>query len=189
MSTILISHNPPWIGIPENWPYHGWATATAWAEDLLSELARQISEPDADDRKLLLDYLVLVAESRAQRNASRSFIWIDGWKNPSYLADATIIPASLTHDITLSELAGSGDPDAIEAPIVEEFVSHAGLRGVSSVRYLRTEGTDGLLVRADYVLPVPEGHLRLYTAQYDLVAFERVKPKLAELAGTVSVVP
>jgi hypothetical protein len=187
MSPVLIEHNAPWIGIPETFPYLDWATANEWADALVAELVVTFGEPEAGESAALREYLVTVAESREQRGADRGYIWADGWSTDSYLADVTMISAALSGQLTLDQLAGSEDPLAVEAPVIEPFVTASGLEGVVSARYLNAPGADGLIARADYVFPIPSGHLRLYTAQFDLVRFEKVLPKLADLATTIAI--
>jgi hypothetical protein len=188
VSPVVIEHNAPWIGIPETFPYLDWADAGDWADALLTELEGTFGEPRAEESAALREFLVTVAESREERGATRAYIWADGWSTDSYLADVTVIPAALSENYTLEQLAGSEDPLAVEVPVIEPFTTDSGLDGVVSVRYLNAPGADGLIARADYVFPIPSGYMRLYTAQFDLLRFEKVLPKLADLATTISIV-
>jgi hypothetical protein len=187
MSSVLVEHPDSWVGIPEDFPNEGWQSAADWAAELTEVLGEDFPPPTEGQRARLAGYLATVAESRADRRSSRIYVSVDGWAGPVYIADLVIAPASEIGAASLAELDGSEDPDAVEKPIIEPFVTESGLEGVYSIRYTNPEGLGGLLVRADYVWPLDSGFLQLYTAQFDLVEFERVLPRLAALASTVSV--
>ncbi|MEO7123103.1 MAG: hypothetical protein ABI400_08325 [Lacisediminihabitans sp.] len=186
--TILVDHPDPWIGIPEDFPNEGWQSAAEWAAELVDVLGEELPPPTEGQKRQLAEYLTTVAESRAQRNASRIFVSVDGWAGPVYIADLVVLMGVSSAEVTLEQLDGSQDPDAVEKPIIQPFVTESGLEGIYSVRYLNPPDVGGLLARADYLWPMPTGFLQLFTAQFDLVAFERVLPRLAALASTVSVV-
>lgn len=188
MTRVFVEHPDSWIGIPESFPNERWATATAWADELAEALGEDLAPPVDGQRKRLGGYLETIAVSRAERGASRVYVSIDDWAGPVYVADLNLLSKALVGDITLEQLAGVEDAEAVEKPIIESYTTESGLEGVFSVRYLNPPEIGGLLVRADYVWPLSDGFLQLYTAQFDLVAFERVLPRLEALARTVSVV-
>lgn len=187
MSRVYVEHPYQWVGVPETFPYEQWDTAEQWGAELAQTLGEDFAEPQSDQLQRLGSYLATVAESRDKTETSRLFVSVDDWGGPAYIAELVIIPRSLAGDATLEQLAGADDPDAVEAPIIEAFVAESGAEGVRSVRYLNPPGLDGLLVRADFVWPTDEGFVRLFTAQFDLVAFERVLPRLTALAATVRI--
>ncbi len=188
--SVFVQHPDGWIGIPEDFPDGRWATAQDWAAELVDALAPDLAPPGDGDSQRLQDYLSIVAASRAARAASRVYVWVEDWEGPVYVADLVVMGAALLPAGTsLESLAGKDDPDVVEAPIIEPYVTGSGLRGVRSVRYLNPEGADGLVARADYVWPTPDGFVRLYTAQFDMVAFDRSRPRLEALAATVRVGP
>ena len=188
MSEVLIDHPDPWIGIPESFPYLGrWATAHDWASELVGVLGEELGEPGEGEADSLRDYLEVVAESRESRAASRIYVLVTGWTTDVYVVDLQVVPMALIDDITIDEFAGATDDTTIEKPLVEQFVSATGVGGLVCTRYSESEEFGGIVARVDYALPVPDAYVRLYTAQINLVSFERMLPQLAELAGAVRV--
>jgi hypothetical protein len=189
MSTVFIDHPDEWIGIPEDWPTDRWENAYQWASELVDVLADELG-PAADDQKASLrDYLVAAANSRRERGASRIYASVDGWTSPVYLADMLLLGRESVGDSTAESLAGADDPDALEKPVVVEFRTTSGLLGVKCTRYVDLTDVDGIMACVDYVFAVPDGFVRLYTGQFDLVEFDRSMPRMDALALTVSVVP
>lgn len=188
MSDVMIDHPDPWIGIPEVFPYPGrWATAHDWATELVSVLSEELGEPGVGESDSLRDYLEVLAESRESRAASRIYILVTGWTTDVYVVDLVVAPIELLDGMTIDEFAGVNDESTIEKPLVEPFVTEAGVAGLVCTRYSNNEEFGGIVARVDYVFPVPAAYVRLYTAQINLVSFERMLPRLAELAGAVRV--
>ena len=186
MSDVMIDHPDPWIGIPESFPYQGrWVTARDWATELVSVLGEELGEPGEGESDSLRDYLEVLAESRESRAASRIYILVTGWATDVYVVDLVVVPSQLLDDLTIEEFAGANDDSTIEKPLVEPFVSGAGVGGLVCTRYTESEEFGGIVARIDYVFPVPWAYVRLYSAQINLVSFERMLPRLAELAAAV----
>lgn len=188
MSTVLIDHPDEWIGIPENWPNERWTTAYEWASELVDAFAEDFPTESDGQRATLRDVLVSVANSRDALETSRIYISVDEWSGPLFIAEMALIPAERALGFTAAEIAGSEDDRAIEKPLVEEYQTVDGVTGVKCLRYLNPPELGGIMARADYVVAVPSGFVRISTSQYDLVDFERVQPRLDALARTVRVV-
>lgn len=188
LSDITIDHQAPWIGIPEYFPFDGrWPTAGDWATALVSVLDEQLGEPMEGEADSLRDYLEVLAESRESRNASRVYILVTGWATDVYVVDLAVVPSRLLDDMSIEEFAGANDETTVEKPLVEPFVTTSGVGGLVCTRYSDNEYFGGLVARVDYVFPVPDAFVRLYTAQVNLVSFNRMLPRLAELAATLRV--
>jgi hypothetical protein len=184
----MIDHRDPWIGIPETFPFEGrWPTARDWATELVAILPEELGEPEPGQQAALLDYLEVLAESRASRHVSRIYILVTGWTGAVYVVDMAVIPTAALEGKSLEAFAGADDDSCVEKPLVEPFTTGSGLGGLLCTRFTDHEEFGGLLARADYVFPVPGAFVRLYTAQIDLIAFQRVLPRLRELALTVRV--
>ena len=188
MSDVMIDHPDPWIGIPDTFPYDGrWPTARDWATELVAILPEELGEPEPGEQSALLDYLEVLAESRESRHASRIYILITGWTSAVYVVDLAIISTAALDGMSLETFAGADDDSTVEKPLVEPFTTDSGLGGLLCTRFIDSEEFGGLLARADYVFPVPGSFVRLYTAQIDLIAFQRLLPQLRALALTVRV--
>jgi hypothetical protein len=188
MSEVLIRHPEEWIGVPEDFPYDRWQSAEDWANDLVAALAEDAPAPSRGQYERLRSELQQLAESREERGAARIYLTLDDWAGPVFVVDLVNLPAELTGPTTIEKLAGDGDSTAVETPILEGFTTDFGVTGVRSIRYVNRDDVGGLLVRADYVFPTSNGFIRLYTAQFDLVDFERVRPLLERLAATIAVI-
>lgn len=188
MSEVMVRHPEGWIGVPEDWPNDTWQSAEDWGAELVGVLEEDFGEPEPEQRAALRTFLIAFAQNRRDRGSTRGYVSVDGWAGPIYLADLVLTHRSSVGDTTLEQMAGADDPEAIEKPIIDPFVTNSGLAGLYSVRYLNPPEVGGLVVRADYVWPMEDGFIQLYTSQLDLVAFERVLPRLEALAKTVSVV-
>lgn len=188
MSDVIIRHPDPWIGVPEDFPYGArWATARDWAQELVSVLGEELGDPGPGESEGLRDYLEVVAGSRESRTASRIYVLVTGWTTDVYVVDFALIPRELLGDLTIEQFAGANDETAVEKPLIEPFTTTTGVGGLVSKRYIDHIEFGGIMARVDYVFPVPGGFARLYTAQINLVSFERMLPRLAELAATLSV--
>lgn len=188
MSEVMIDHPDPWIGIPESFPYLGrWATARDWATELVGVLGEELGEPAEGESDSLRDYLEVLAESRESRAASRIYILVTGWATDVYVVDLQVVPIELLDGVGIDEFAGANDDATIEKPLVEPFVATSGLGGLVCTRYSEHEEFGGIVARVDYVFPTPGAYVRLYTAQINLVSFERMTFRLAELAAAVRV--
>jgi len=185
MTEVYVEHPAGWVGIPEGIPSDRWPSTRAWAAELVGSLQADLGAPGDGAADALRDYLEIVADSRVEREASRVYVWVESWTGPVYVADLVVEPREASAEASLEELAGKGDPEAVEEPVLEPFVTDTGLTGISSVRYFNTDGAGALIARQDYVWITSTDTVRLYTAQFDLVAFERSKPRLAALARTV----
>ena len=188
MSQVLISHPDQWIGIPESFPNDGWATSEDWARELVEELAAEFPPPMEDEVAALTAAFVEVADSRSSRGAARIYASIDGWSGPMYLADLVLAGAGAEGALSLAELVGIDDPEAIRVPTTEEFVTESGLSGIVVTRYVKPENFEGVIARIDYAWRNGNDLIRLYTAQIDFVDFERIAPRLEQLARAVRVV-
>lgn len=184
---IQVSHPEDWIGVPEQWPNEGWPTPDKWAVALVEELVGGWGPPSGDQsevmRVLLVD-LALMAEKRG----SRACCSIDGWSGSLTIAFLAAFTLQGMDGTTVEELAAD-QADAVEKPIVEGFVSDSGLVRWATTRYSQGSESPGLVARLDYLWPTPGGCLWLSTANSDLVAFERSRLLVAELARTVAVIP
>jgi hypothetical protein len=187
VSQVLINHPEQWIGVPESFPNDGWATVEDWAAELVEELATEFPAPVEDQLSTLTAAFVEVANSRETRGATRIYASIDTWSGPMYLADLVLAGAGAEGALSLPELVGIDDPDAIRTPTVEDFVTDSGLAGVVVTRYVKPEGFEGIVARVDYAWRNADTLVRLYTAQIDFVDFERVAPRLEALARCVRV--
>lgn len=182
--SVFVTHPDAWIGIPSEWPFDRWPTVAAWADDLIAELVAQgrLSSADAAAHA---ETVRLVASTRAERGASRSFLAFAG--GDAYLADLVLEARSEFDVRELAALAGANDPTSIENPIVRSIHNVDGVEGVRVTRYLDlADGTSAVVARTDYVFAVGSEVARLYTANYDLVVFERMRQLLDDLARTVT---
>lgn len=188
MTAILLDHPADWIGVPETWPNERWSLPAEWIADLLDELVEAHGEewgPLADEQREVLTAFIVGVVDLARAHGARAYLWLDGWEGYVNLAELMLIGVDLG-DLTVREIAG--DPTgAVAAPIVQDFVTASGLEGVVAVRYEHVESFGGVMARADYLWPVEEGVLRLFTSSADLVSFQRVLPHLEQLAATVTV--
>jgi hypothetical protein len=185
---VLIDHPDEWIGIPEHWPNARFETAYEWASELIAVLAERFPPATDDQAVALRDFLVTVANSRLERGASRVYISLDDWAGSVYIADMTLMSADSVGAASVEALAGEGDPTALEEPRVESFATTSGIVGARCIRYIDLPDIDGIMARVDYVFPVPDGFVRLYTAQFDLVEFDGVLERMDALARSVGVV-
>jgi hypothetical protein len=162
-------------------------TPERWAEALIDAFRNRFAPAQEGQEQTLLDLLLAIAASRESREVSRIYVAINDWAGPVYVADLIVLETAPDDGRTLESIAGIGDPEAVEEPMVEPFVTSSGLAGLESVRYVNPEDAGQLLARVDYVFPTPTGFVQLYTAQFDLVAFERVRPLMEELARSISI--
>jgi hypothetical protein len=188
MSQVLIRHPDEWIGIPEDFPFDRWQSAEEWSTELVEVLAEDVPPPTRGQYERLRAELEHVAQSREDRGASRTYVTIDDWAGPIYVVDLINLPTEITGATSLELLAGANDATAVEPPIIEGFTTDYGVTGARSIRYVNPDDASTLLVRADYIFPTSNGFIRLYTAQFDLVDFERMRPLLEKLAATVAVI-
>jgi hypothetical protein len=187
VTEIFIDHPDEWIGIPEDWDETRWESAYPWASELVDALAESFGPAEGTERATLRDVLVTVAGSLDTAIASRLYVSVDGWTGPMYVATMAMLPLDLYPGATVEELAGAEDEDVVEKPIVEPYSTDGGLVGVKCVRYTNDDSVGGILAKADYVVHTPDAWVRFATANYDLVAFERVQPRMDRLARTVTV--
>lgn len=187
MSPVFVEHPVPWIGVPENWPYNEWQTVGEWADALIDSLRERFTHEEERAAEILRGVLISIAESRESRDVSRVYIGIEDWAGPIVVADLTVVTFGAGDAKSLEHFAGVDDPEAVEPPIVETFVTSTGLQGLESVRYLNLPGLGRLMARLDFVFPTPDGIVQLTTAQFDLVSFERARPQLEALARSISV--
>jgi hypothetical protein len=186
VSSILVDHPDDWIGVPENWPNERWATPYEWASELVDALHEDWgSSPDSAD-VAFRDVLVSLANSLDQTVASRLYITSEGWSGPLYLAFMAVLPESQTIGMTAAQVAGSDDVDTIETPIVGEFTTRDGFVGASCTRYFNRDEPDRIVARADFVVQIGDAFVDFFAENSDLLDFERVRPRLRELAATVS---
>ena len=189
--SFIIDHPTSWIGIPERFPFpraEGAALQNAdeWVDELLDELADDAGLRE-DQRDAAREVLLMVANTRGERDATRSFIAFASWDGPVYVVDAIAEEAGVLGGMTLAQYAGEDDPDQLVQPDVTPFVTESGLDGVRCVRHQRyEEGTGIVMARVDYAWLSGEQLLRLTGAQLDLVLFERMLPLTDELAATVA---
>jgi hypothetical protein len=188
VSSVVVDHPDSWIGVPEDFPNSRWTTAYEWASELVDAFAEDFPTENDGQRATLRDVLVSVALSRNPEETSRLYVSIDEWSGPLFIAEMGLIPSNRVVGFTAAEIAGADDPTAVEKPLVEEFETRGGISGVKCVRYLNPEELGGIVARVDYVVPVPSGFVRFSTSQFDLVDFERVQPRLDDLARSVAVV-
>lgn len=187
MSPVFVEHPTPWIGVPESWPYNDWQSVDEWADELVESLRERFDHEEEGQSEVLRGLLITVAESRVSRNVSRVYIGIENWTGPVTIADLTVVDFAPGESMSLEHFAGVDDPDAVEKPIVDEFVTSSGLQGLESIRYLNPHDLSRLVARLDFVFPTPTGVVHLYTAHLDLVAFERARPQLEALARSISI--
>lgn len=188
MRRVFVGHAEPWIGIPERFPVAGYESLGAWSEELMSSLAERFEPPRGNQRDALRELVEFIGASREALNASRVYVAIDKWAGPLYIAVLAVVDSKPGDGHTLESLAGVGDPEAVEAPILEPFETTSGIVGIRSVRYLNTDGSPSLTARADFVFPTPTGFAQLFSAQFDLVDFERMSGLMEELARTIDLV-
>ncbi len=187
MSRIFVDHPDEWVGIPEDWAGTAWENGYQWASELVDVFAGEFTAPYDDQRATLRDVLVTVAGSRDPAITSRVYVSVDGWEGPLFVANLSLIPTADLPGVSAGQLAGGEDVDVVEKPLVTGFTTAEGLGGVKCVRYSQDLDAGGLIAKADYVVPTPDTFVRFSTAQYNLVAFERVQPRVERLAQSVRV--
>ncbi|MCU1413970.1 MAG: hypothetical protein JWN80_1310 [Microbacteriaceae bacterium] len=188
MTGVLIEHPDEWIGIPENWEGTPWANGYEWASALVDVLVEEFPAPVDDERATLRDVLVSVADSRDPAVTSRVYTSVDGWDGPLYVVNMAQISFADLPGVTAEQLAGAEDTDVVEKPLVTRFTTTSGLTGVKCIRYSQDASVDGLIARADYVVSATDSFVRFSTAQYDLVAFQRMEARMERLAQSVALV-
>lgn len=187
MSSILVDHPDDWIGIPEEWPNSRWETPYQWASELTDALSEDWSLLPDGGTAPFRDLMVSIANSLDPTAASRLYVSVDGWAGPIFIAAMAVLPTARTAGSTAAEVAGADDVDTIEAPIVGEFTTTAGVAGASCVRYFLRDEPDRVVARADFVVQLGDRFVDFFHENGDLVDFERALPRLRELAATASV--
>jgi hypothetical protein len=186
MTEVMVVHPEGWIGVPEVWPNVDWATPEDWAPELVAELEEGWGAPEEAASRGVVASLLVELAGKATRQRARAYCRLGSWTGPFTTALMSVVPGA-PGDPTVEELAN--DPmGAVEKPIVEPFTTDSGVEGFATTRYVVGTEFTGLIARLDYLWKIPGGFIWLYTANIDLVAFERDRQAMAELAGTVRIV-
>lgn len=186
--SFLIDHPDQWIGVPEFWPYPTpqggiLATPEEWANAVVDDIDDDELSPQARNRILLL---LLLAAKRGERAHSRVFVSFEQWDGPAHIVEAVTEPKSVLGTHTLEQFAGAADPAQLGPSFGETFVSESGLIGARAYRYLPLDEQGIIYARADYVFAEGGHVLSIRGVVDDLVAFEKLKPELEALAGSVT---
>ena len=189
--SFYIEHPDEWIGVPEYWPFPTpqggiMADAGEWADAVVDGISGDDPDALSPEARARIIALLLLAARRGERAGARVFVAFEGWDGPAYIVEAVTEPKSVLGSRTLEQFAGVDDPDQVGPPFGESFVTESGLIGARSYRYLPLAEEGVIYARADYVFAEGDVVLSIRGMESDLVFFEKLKPELAALAGSVS---
>jgi hypothetical protein len=127
-----------------------------------------------------------MAAQRAAKSASRHYVAFDGPDAAAFIAQTVIFDDRRLGIQTLREFIGENDPAQLGVPLAEDFTSSAGVEGARCYRYLSYDDQTGSIYgQADYAFHAADQVLTLTSAQLDLTLFQRLLPRLEELAASV----
>lgn len=172
-----------WLGIPERFPVDRWTDVGDWARDAIEEYVEDLGAPDDEQREAALAMIARLAEYAAQVGA-RAYVLLESWTGPHASALLRLFPESDLEGRSLDEVAHER-AEAVEAPIVEEFVTRGGFRGWNTTRYFQMPESGAVVVRFDVLVAIPGGFAGLTSSTGDLVAMQRARPALEALAASI----
>ena len=183
--SIFVDHPDDWIGVPTFDVDDRWQRREGWARELVDAIADG-EGVSREQRDRIESVFAMLAKSVEERGASASFLRLGDWDGPLVLADLRVESRRSAGTISVEDYAGAADPDAIDPPVVEPFVTTSGLVGVRCTRYLTPDtSVPGVVATRDYAWEVGETLAALRTATYDLIEFEKSLPQVDALAKTV----
>lgn len=187
--SFFIEHPDEWIGVPERWPFPGmhgieYADADEWLTALVDELTLTHKlEPDVRAR---VWELLAMAAQRGQAAGTRVFVTFEAWDGPAYVVEALAQERSVLGARSLADAAGADDPTQLGAPFTDDFATHDGTVGAVCIRYLPLNEQGVVYGRIDYAFADDDELLIISGGEIDLVDFEKLKPRIQQLAATVS---
>ena len=189
--SIFLNHPSDWIGIPYFDKGDRWERPEDWARELIEEIVVGQNLPrrkrvSQEQRDIVENIFVMLAKSVEEREASSSYLRLSDWYGPLILVDLRVESRYSAGTISIEDYAGASDPDAIDPPLVEPFVTTSGLVGVRGTRHVVPDpAVPGIIATVEYAWEVDETLVRLRTATYDLIEFEQTLPYVDALAETV----
>lgn len=187
--TFLLDYEPPWIGVPEYWPFprpdgDPLPSIPVWANELVEEI--RSSSPLTDDQAEHVRSVAVMVAERAQASRCRHYLAFDEPGGAAFIVSSELRAEEDLGIQSLREYVGEGDPAHIGVPFAEDFTSNSGVRGARCYRYLSYDEELGSIYgRADYAFVAGGELLTLTAMELDLVWFDRTLPLVEELARSV----
>lgn len=132
--SIFVEHPTDWIGIPYFDKGDRWERPEDWARELIEEIVVGQNLPrrkrvSQEQRDIVENIFVMLAKSVEEREASSSYLRLSDWYGPLILVDLRVESRHWAGTISIEDYAGASDPDAIDPPLVDPFVTDSGLVG------------------------------------------------------------